>query len=160
MAIPLGTTSRQLTWLARWLLAGLMVISMLAWWWPSYDAWAAVAVCLLIVWMLWLMTRTICADRTVLAHPVYIIMLLPALVGIYHLAGTGLSMTREGPSDLAGTLNISMLFQLALLALGIMLTQSLLPRAVGHVALLSICGAAMLIGPVMDDVDLDDYPQL
>ena len=48
---------------------------------------------------------------------------------------------------LAGALNVSMIFHLALLALGMMLSQSLLPAAARHLAVLAVCGAAMMGGP-------------
>ena len=42
MAIPVGTTSRQLEWLARWLLAGVVVLALLTCWWPGYRSWGTV----------------------------------------------------------------------------------------------------------------------
>ena len=127
------------------MLAGVVVFGMLTWWWPGYRSWGALATGLLLVFGLWLMCRTVSADRKVPGHPIYIVLLGPAALLVIHLGRTGLGASDE-PQALNGVLNVSMIFQLALLALGVMLTQSLLPRAAGHVAVLSVCGAAMIGG--------------
>ena len=147
MAIPVGTTARQLGAVARWMLAGLLIAGMLTWWWPGFRSWGALSAGVVVVLALWLTWRTAAADRTVPGHPVYLVLLGPAAVLTVHLAGTGLSPARVGAFGLAGAMNISMIFQMALLAGGIMLTQSLLPGAAAHAGVLSVCGAAMMGGP-------------
>ncbi len=147
MALPVGTTSRQLETTARWALAGLIVLGMLTWWWPGYHAWGGLCFGLLLVWTLWLLARTQIAEARVAGHPLHLVLLAPAAVLIYHLARTGIGRAAVAPENLAGALNVSMIFQLALLSLGVLLAQSLLaPGAPGHAALLSVCGAAMAGG--------------
>ncbi|MDY6914616.1 MAG: hypothetical protein SVT52_09200 [Planctomycetota bacterium] len=146
MAIPTGTTSRQLAAVARWALASVVVVGMLTWWWPSFRTWGALSAGLGIVFALWVLQRTVAAERTVPGHPVYWVLLAPAAILTVHLAWTGLG-TAEAPSmALGGAMNMSMLFQLALLACGVMLSQSLLPRAASHISVLSVCGVAMMGG--------------
>jgi hypothetical protein len=148
MAIPVGKTGRQLAAIARWVLAGVVVIGMLTWWWPEYRTWGALAIGLLVVWTLWLAWKTLVADRRVPGHPVYLALLGPVGVLVFHLASTGLGVFGREGASLHGAINMSMIFQLALLALGVMLTQSLLPEAASHAAVLSVCGAAMVGGMI------------
>ena len=146
MAIPTGTTARQLNAIARWVLAAAVVLGVMTWWWPSYRSWAALAASLMAVWALWLVCRMVQGRSSVPGHPVYLALLGPAAVLTWHMARTGLGAEAPRPGSLAGAMNISMIFQLSLLALGIMLSQSLLPRASEHPWLLSVCGAAMMGG--------------
>jgi len=146
MAIPVGTTARQLAFLARWLLAGVVVAGMLTWWWPGYRAWGAIIGGVLAVMALWLTCRTVACDRTVPGHPTYLALIGPAGVLVYHLAHTGLGTGSRAPNSVAGEINLSMCFHLFLLGLAVMLTQSLLPHAARHAYVLSACGAAMMGG--------------
>ena len=146
MAIPIGTTYRQLEAVGRWTLAGLVIVGMLMWWRPGYLAWGALAAGLMVVWMLWLVLRTSAGDRTVPGHLFHVVLLGPVAVLGWHLGRTGLSPEPVGHLAVSGAINMSMIFQLAMLSLGVMLTQSLLPRAAGHFGVLSVCGAAMMGG--------------
>jgi len=147
MAIPVGTTSRQLAGVARWTLAGVVTLGMLAWWWPGYRSWGALSAGLLAVLVLWLAWRTVSADRSVPGHPFHLPLLIPGLILISHFVKTGLHASPGVTWPLAGGLNISMIFHLGLIALGVMLCQSLLPEAARHVVVLGLCGAAMMGGP-------------
>jgi hypothetical protein len=146
MAIPTGTTARQIGAIARWTLAGVVIAGMLAWWWPGYRAWGATAAALAVVLTLWLLWRIVLADRSLPGHPVYVALLGPALILGWHLARTGFVPAAPDAPGLAGALNISMIYQMALLAVGILLVQSLLPRAAAHAGVLSVCGLAMIAG--------------
>ena len=146
MAIPTGTTARQLGAIARWTLAGVVIAGMLAWWWPGYRAWGATAAALAVVLTLWLLWRTVDADRSLPGHPVYGALLGPALILGWHLARTGFIPPSSDAPGLLGALNISTIYQMALLGLGILLVQSLLPRAAAHAGVLSVCGLAMIAG--------------
>ncbi len=148
MSIPIGTTARQLSSLARWMLGCLVVIAMLAWPGPSLAGWGALTAGLLATLLLWLMWRTTAGDRTVPGHPVQWVLLGPAAILAYHLGREGLSSQSGQPARLAGALDVSMLFQLCLLSGGVMLSQSLLPLAAERVGMLSVCGAAMMIAPL------------
>jgi len=149
MAIPTGTTSRQLGGLVRWMYVGVVVLGMLSWWWPSYRGWGALIGGLLVAMLLWLCWQTVTVNRRVPGHPVYAVLLVPAGVLTYHMAYTGLAAPDGAAvADSRGALNLSMIFQLAMLALAVMLSQSLLPKAVGHVGVMSVCGGAMMGGAI------------
>jgi len=128
------------------MLAGVIIVGMLTWWWPGYHTWGALAGGLGVAFVLWVICKMVAGERTVPGHPVHVSLLGPAVVLTYHLAGAGLGKQPTHPTGLAGGLDVSMIFHLALLALGVMLTQSLLPRAAGHEAVLGACGLAMMAG--------------
>ncbi len=149
MAIPIGTTSRQLGALVRWMYVGVVVLGMLTCWWPSYRGWGAVVGGLLVALVLWLCWQTLTISRTVWGHPVYVVFLIPAAVLTYHLTRTGMAAQIEGAEGLGGAINLSMILHLAMLGLAVMLSQGLLPKAVGHVSVVSICGGAMMISAIV-----------
>jgi hypothetical protein len=146
LALPVGTTSRQIEWLVRWLLAAVVILGMLAWWWPGFRSWGTTAAGLVVALMLWLLWRTLSGERTVPGHPFHLVLVIPAAILIGHLALAG-TLAASGDDTLSGELNMSMILQLALLSLGVMLSQSLLPRAARHVVVVGLCGAAMVGGP-------------
>jgi len=149
MAIPIGTTARHLESIARWVLAAVVVVGMLSWWLPGYRIWGAMSAGLLTVWVLWLLWRTVLDDRTVPDHPVHLALIVPAMILTYHAAAAGLGPARQDAAPLEGSLNMSMLFHLWLLAVGVLVAQSLLARAARHSAVLCLCGAAMMGGAVL-----------
>jgi hypothetical protein len=146
MAIPAGTTSRQLNAVARWALAALIVAVMLACWRPGYRPWGAVAAGILLLFILHLARRAHAGDRTVPGHPVHLALLGPAVVLAYHLAARAAAPQPHLKGAVAGAIELSMVFQLALLAAGVMLTQGLLPAARTRAAVPSVCGLAMMGG--------------
>jgi len=149
MAIPIGTTSRQLGALVRWMYLAMTVTGLLSWWWPSYLAWSALMGGLTVAMLLWLCWQTVTINRTIPGHPIYWVLLLPGAVLTYHLARTGLVARSDYAGSLAGSLNLSMLLHLGLLAIAVVLSQSLLPRAISHTGVASICGAAMMGGGIL-----------
>ena len=144
MAIPVGTTSRQLGAIARWTLVWVVVLGSLSWWWVGYDSWAGLSGGILGVLGLWLMWRTVADNRTVPGHPLHIALVVPAVILACHFARHGLVARPRGSLALSGALDISMIFHLAVFAAGVMLTQSLFPRAARYAAVLAMCGAAMM----------------
>jgi len=158
MAIPIGTTSRQLGALVRWMYLTVTVTGLLSWWWPSYFSWGALVGGLMVALLLWLCWQTVTVDRTVPGHPVYLVLLVPGAVLTYHLACTGLGAAAHDSGRLSGALNMSMLFHLALLATSVMLSQSLLPRAVSRAGVASVCGAAMIGGGILAGLWADAQP--
>ena len=150
MSIPIGTTSRQLGALVRWMYLTVVLAGMLTWWWPDYSSWGALIGGLMIAMLLWLCWQTVSVNRTVPGHPIYLVLLVPAAVLTYHLARTGLGGGRgEGSSLVNGGLNASLLFHMVTLALAVMLSQSLLPKAITYAAVVRICGAAMIGGGIL-----------
>jgi len=144
MAIPVGTTSRQLGAIARWTLVWVVVLGSLSWWWVGYDSWAGLSGGILVVLGLWLTWRTVGDNRTVPGHPLHIVLVVPAVILTCHFVRHGLVDRPRGSLALSGALDISMVFHLAVFAAGVMLTQSLFPRAARYAAVLAICGAAMM----------------
>ncbi len=152
MAIPIGTTERDVAAAVRWALVGVIVVGMLTWWSPGYHAWGALIGGVMLLWMLWLVWKVVAGDRTVPGHPLYLGLLIPAGILVYHLVGTGITRAPVGGEGLYGSLNMSMILHLGLIALGMMLTQSLFSGNVRGVCLLSVCGAAMTAGAVVSMV--------
>ncbi len=148
MAIAIGTTSRQLEALARWVLVAVIVLGMLTWCSPGYGSWGAMSAGMMVVLAFWLLWRMVSGERTVPGHPIHAALLVPAAVLTVHVARTAGTCAGAGAWMVAGALNISMICHFALLALGVMLSQSLLPKAARHVAVLGVCGAAMMLGAV------------
>jgi len=146
MAIPIGTTARNLESIARWALAAAVVFGMLVCWHPGYLDWGAMTVGLLVVWTLWLVWKTVLADRSMPAHTIHVALIVPAIILAYHAARTGLGTAREAEPTLGGSLNMSMIFHLWLLGTGVMVSQSLLPRAARHAVVVGLCGLAMMGG--------------
>ena len=149
MAIPTGSTAKALTVLARWLLVVVIVAGMLNWWLPGYRIWGALVVGVLAVWTLWLCRGIVSGDRKSSWQPAYLALVAPALVLIYHASRNGLGAGQQSPCGLAGALNMSLLFQFWLLATGVLICQELLSAMPQAALVLSICGAAMMSGPVM-----------
>jgi len=149
MAIPLGTTARNLQVIARWTLAALIVVGMCSWWLPGYRLWGTLTVGLLVVWVLWLCWKTHMGDRTMLLHPMYAVLAGPAVILIYHMAGSVMAGPSDEPGGLGGALNMSMILQFWLLALGVLVTQELMASVGKYIVVLSVCGAAMMAGPVL-----------
>jgi len=159
MAIPIGTTSRQLGALVRWMYLTVALVGVLTWWWPDYSGWGALIGGLTIAMLLWLCWQTVSVNRTVPGHPIYLVLLVPAAVLTYHLARTGLGGGQSDDSRLvSGALNASLLFHMAMLALGVMLSQSLLPKAITHGGVVRICGAAMIGGGILAGLRNDTAP--
>ncbi|MBT3199068.1 MAG: hypothetical protein HN350_04040 [Phycisphaerales bacterium] len=158
MAIPTGTTSRQLGALVSWMYLTVVLAGLLTWWWPDYVAWGALIGGLLITLLLWLCWRTLSVIRTVPGHPIYMVLLIPAAVLTYHLSLTGLAVRTSDAGLVNGSLNASMLFHLAMLALAVMLSQSLLPKVITHASLVRICGAAMIGGGILAGLSPNTQP--
>lgn len=146
MAIPIGTTARQIAFIGRWMLATVMVVGMLVWWRPGYPTWGTMSASLLVVFALWLLWRTVCGDHSIPGHPIYMVLAVPAAILTVHFAVAGLSPTPPAAYAVSGAIMASLLFHMALLAAGIMLTQSFLPRAASHAVVLSLCGASIMGG--------------
>jgi len=73
-------------WLARWALTGMMILGMMAWWWPGYRSWGSAVSALATVLALWLAARIVAGDRRVPGHPIHLVVLVPAGIMAMHLA--------------------------------------------------------------------------
>jgi len=148
MAIPIGTTGRNLAWVARWTLAGTFVLGIISWLGPGYFAWGGLAAGLLAVLALWLLWRTMTAERALPAHPIQLVLLGLLIILAGHLGWSGLGLAPAGPSgSMGGALDMSMIFHLLLLALAVMLSESLLPALAEQPIVVSLFAAALTVGP-------------
>ena len=145
MAIPIGTTYRQLTFLARWSLAGVAILALVAWWWPGFHTWASMTGGLLAVWGLWTFARTVRGDRSIPGHPIHLAILVPVLILAFHATRDGL-LQSPPPRALAGAMDISVVVHLSLLSLGVLLSQSLLTGAGDAPRFQAMVGMAMMLG--------------
>jgi len=148
LAIPLGTTARQLEAIARWMLACVVVVSAGIWSTPSLAGWGAVTAAMLVTLVLWLLQRITCGERRMPVQAFHWALLIPAAILAIHLADHYLQSHRGERAGSSGALDMSLLLQIGLLGLGVLLSQSLLPRAAKHVCTLSVCGLAMMGGPL------------
>jgi hypothetical protein len=146
MANPIGTTARQLAGLARWTLAVLVVVSMFAWWWPSLRAWASLLAGLGVVLLLWTMWRTAAGDRTIPGHPIHVALLGPVLVLAGHLVAEVATVPPGNRHLLAGGTLSSFILLFSLIALGVLLAQSLLVRISDAPRFHAVLALAMMIG--------------
>ncbi|MFP4054858.1 MAG: hypothetical protein ACLFV7_13430, partial [Phycisphaerae bacterium] len=145
MAIPIGTTYRQLNSLARWSLAGVAILALVAWWWPGFRTWASLTGGLLAVWALWTFAKTVRGDRTVPGHPIHLAILVPVGILAFHATQEGL-LQRAAIGASAGAMDISVVVHLSLLSLGVLLSQSLLTGAADAPRFQAIVGMAMMLG--------------
>ncbi len=86
MALPAGTTARQVRALARWALAGVVVVVLATGWWPSLRGWGACAGLLGVVLTLWVMAQMLRGDRSMPAHTMHLVLAVPMCVLGAHLA--------------------------------------------------------------------------
>lgn len=149
MAIPIGTTARNLESIGRWLLGGVVIVGVISCWAPGFKTWGAMTVGIVSVWVLWLLWQTVSARRTAPWHPVYPALIVPGLILTFHSAWAGIGFDQSGTSALGGAMNLSMLLQLWLLAIGIIVSQSLFPRGTRQNVVLSLCGAGMMCGSIL-----------
>jgi len=129
----------------------VVLVGLLTLWWPDYDAWGAMIAGLMTALGLWLCWRTVSVNRTAPGNPAYLVLLAPAAILTYHLSTTGLGLGGI-PRDsglVNGALNMSFLLHLALLSLGILLSQSLLPQAMARAGVVRISGATMIAAGVL-----------
>ena len=130
------------------MLVWLMVLGPLSWWWVGYRSWGGLTAGLLAVMGLWLMCGLLGDDHTVRGHPFYVVLAVPAVILACHFVRHALFEPPLLDHTLSGSLDLSMLFHLALLAGAVLLTQNFFPGAARHVAVLAMCGAAMMVGSV------------
>jgi len=149
MAIPEGTTARNLETIAGWMLVAGVILGALSWWGPGYQIWGAMTVSFMVVWTLWLSRKIITGDRTVSVHPICLALAVPGVILVYHTLRTGTLIAKESTLGLLGTLNISMVFHLCILGMGVMLCESLLKRISRHAGIIALCGGAMMGGTVV-----------
>ena len=148
MAIPEGTTARQIETLTRATLVGAIAVGMLTWWWPGSYAWGGLAGCLAVVLVLWLWRQTLADDRTVPGHPVHMVLLVPTGILAVHFFRTGLGRSVSG-GGMCGAIDASMIYQISLAALAVVMMQGLLSRTVSSGVWVSVCGLAMVVGPLI-----------
>ncbi len=146
MAVPIGTSSKQLAAISRWALAFVVFFGMLTWWRPSYRTWGTLSGSLLVIFALWITWRILDRDRTAPGHAFHLVLLGPAVILLGHAIHRGLLQTLPVPESLAGALDMSLLFQVWLLWLGVLLIASLLPDVFLHPILLAVCGLMMAAG--------------
>lgn len=125
MAITQGTTERNLRTLCRATLLAILLLAPLCLWWPTMSGWAALASGVLGVWVLWLCWRTTGGQARIPFHMLNLALLGVMAVEAYHLVRSGLGQPEYDDWALNGQLDISLVLQVALIALLVMMTQDL-----------------------------------
>jgi len=148
MEKPLYPISRRTGEAAKWLLAAVFILGMSAWWWPGYRTWGSLAAGLLLVLTLWFIHRCATGECGVPGHPAYLALLGPAAVLSYHLLRAEISPGEADPEGISGAMVVSVLFQLNLLAAGILCAQTLLADALGGSVGLIACAFSIAAGSV------------
>lgn len=150
MAVPIGTTGRQLAALFRAVFAAVVVICLLGWWWPDYTSWAGLTLGLATAWTIWLLWQIARGNRQVPGNPLHLALWGLAGLLTWHVARQQLTGGVEQSSYvLRGQLELSMIFHLAMLSLTALLSQSMLlglasDRA--RRAWMQVIAAAILLG--------------
>jgi VanZ family protein len=142
-SLPIHTTSRHLSAIARWLLVVLILMGSLTWWFAGYGVWAGLASGLLTVLVIQLMSQIAAGDTSLPGSPVHAVLVPAALILIWHLGVSGMG-GRGLSAGLEGDVTSSLLLHLALLSLGIMLVQELLSAAASGAVVLMLGGLAMI----------------
>ncbi len=145
MAIPIGTTSRQLKSLAQWSLMAVFVLGMFAWTQPSYYAWGCWAGGLFAVLAIWMLAGVVAGDHRVPVHPIQLVILTVGIIVSYHLSSNTLGVETSG-DVIAGAMDTSMFFHLLLLGLAVMLSQCLFTASKNSLLVPAILGASMMAG--------------
>ncbi len=147
--IPVRTTSRQIETIARWLWVVLVCISALGWWRPGLALWGVFTAGIWTALTLWLWSRTCGNRRKVPLQVMQAGLVFAAGVIAHHALESSFSMPAQGPYDLSGALEVSILHHLLLIGLGLMITQDLLPRGPGHGRSILACALAIAVGPAL-----------
>lgn len=146
MAIPTGTTARQLSAVAQWVLAAVLITGMLAGWSPGFYNWGVMMTGLAISFTLMLIWRVLCNERGFAGNRIYLPVACVAAVLIGHVVYTALGRTPAEGGALAGSLNISMLMQWVLLAMAVLVTQNLMVQTKFLRIVIAACGTGMIVG--------------
>ncbi len=149
MATPIGTTSRQMQVQARWLLASVVAIAMTLWVMPTLAGWGAMLTGVLMVLLVCLTIGAASGRGKLPGNPIHLMFTLPVVLLLWYLV-----IGRLGPSDertfaLGGAMELSLLIQMGLFSLIVLLSQALLPQAALNVVTLGVCGAAMMVSPLV-----------
>ncbi len=148
MAIPTGTTTRQMGTLARWGLGAMMVCAGLMWWWPALIGWG-----LLTGGVLWILTLWLAGGVAGRSTRIPAGLLQPGMLGamgILFVHAVRLEATASPDGyNAAAALSGSMLLQMFLLVAGMMLVHALLlSRSTWRWLLVGLAGAAAMLGAV------------
>ena len=146
MALSPRQPASIVTAIAQPILLGWSMYALAVLWWPGYWAWGLVGVGLTGVWAIWTLRGIVAADRKVSGNPIYLALPVPLAVLLWHLLGGDVGPVDSSASS-AGGIVASVVFQVALLGLALMLSQSLLSGWASRWWLLAAVGAAMVIGP-------------
>jgi len=149
MASPIGTTSRQMQVQARWLLASVVAIAMTLWVMPTLAGWGAMITGLFMVLVICLTIGAASGRGKLPGNPIHLMLALPVALLLWNLVVGRLGPTDERTFALGGAMELSLLIQIGLFSLIVLLTQALLPQAALNVVTLGVCGAAMMVSPLV-----------
>ena len=105
MAIPIGTTSKQLAVIARWMCAAVVIVGMLGWWWPGYRSWGGLTAGLLTVLAVWLLWRIVAGQNRVPGNAIHLALLVPGIILAIHLCRTGLGDIDKRALSMTGAIS-------------------------------------------------------
>lgn len=152
MAVPVGTTSRQIDATGRWIGGAGWALAALVLWRPSHAAWAAWMVLLAVMSCVWVLRRVTARTRTLTGHPLFVALVPPAAVLACHMVHREQGGAPTGRL-ITNALNVSILIQLALAALGLLLAQSVLAPALRRLWPRAGLGAIVMVGALATATD-------
>ncbi len=147
MVTDVPPTVRQIDRIGRVVFAALLTTGAMAWSVPSLSSWAALAGGILATFLLWLIARTVEGCRKIPGNGWLLLPVIPAAVLTVHcLLGP---FRTDDPYVLAGAMNVSAIFHLLLLLLGILLCQDMLAGTQHRQLVVSFCAGALMLGALL-----------
>lgn len=148
--VPFGTTARQAAAVGRWGLAALLLALMSWGWWPTLEGWGVLAAGLVAMWLIWLMVKILVGDSLVRHPPMALPLLAPAGILAIHLVRLNLHVQADNPLAVNGAMNASVIYQLALMVLGMLVADSFFGPKIFSPAIPAVVGGSLAAAAVVE----------